>query len=168
MSGRQVRSSSAVCNRGLCFQSEAWRRLDLHVAVLKQASAGVWEAGTGALGDAPLPSPLDDQLHCWLSSSFSLCGLQVHRQSEREFVSILHAIRDGSASRQQLDRLWQLCRCAAWWCFLVVLYIRLAQKSQKSHLTFASCGYVLGPRAYLNSSSAHLLTPLPGSAVCSS
>lgn len=60
LTGRQVRSSSAVCNRGLCFQSEAWRRLDLHVAVLKQASAGGWEAGTGVVGDGPLPSPLDD------------------------------------------------------------------------------------------------------------
>lgn len=35
---------------------------------------------------------------------------QVHRQSELEFISILHAMRDGSATRQQLDRLWQLCR----------------------------------------------------------
>ncbi|PRW33669.1 H(+) hexose cotransporter 2 [Chlorella sorokiniana] len=69
VTGAQVRSNSAVCNRGLCFQSEAWRRLDMHVAVLKQ----------------------------------------VHRQSEREFISILHAIRDGSATRPQLDRLWQLC-----------------------------------------------------------
>lgn len=37
---------------------------------------------------------------------------QVHRQSEQEFIGTLHAIRDGSATREQLDRLWQLCRWA--------------------------------------------------------
>lgn len=34
---------------------------------------------------------------------------QVHRQSEVEFIELLHAIRDGSATLRQLDRLWSLC-----------------------------------------------------------
>lgn len=37
LTGAQIRSGSAVCNRGLCFQTEAWRRLGMHVAVLTQA-----------------------------------------------------------------------------------------------------------------------------------
>lgn len=53
VTGAQVRSNSAVCNRGLCFQSEAWRRLDMHVAVLKQASLALGvglSSGFGAVG----------------------------------------------------------------------------------------------------------------------
>lgn len=40
LTGRQIRNAAPVCNRGWCFQSVAWRRLDLHVAVFKQVSAG--------------------------------------------------------------------------------------------------------------------------------
>lgn len=55
------------------------------------------------------PRLMNQKLPC-NTALFPALITQVHRQSELEFISILHAMRDGSATRQQLDRLWQLCR----------------------------------------------------------
>ena len=46
-----------------------------------------------------------------LPHGFPLATAQVHRQADREFVAILHALRDGSATAEQLDELWRRCRC---------------------------------------------------------
>lgn len=62
----------------------------------------------------------------YITTAFVPCS-QVHRQSEREFITILHAVRDGSASREQLDRLWQLCRCIPR-CFWDRLQAKCMQK----------------------------------------
>lgn len=108
LTGRQIRNASAVCNRGLIFQTTAWRHLNLHVAVLKQArgcmsafaAAGHarvagWSAGGSAYepgrcpaaemgqGPASLQTPLIVLMHSCV---------QVHRQSDREFVPALHPL----------------------------------------------------------------------------
>ena len=72
LTGRQIRNAAAMCNRSACFQSEAWRRLDLHVALLTQVhrqSDAEFVSILRGIRDGSLPfDRLDDlwrMCRCW-------------------------------------------------------------------------------------------------------
>ena len=98
VTGKQIRNSSAVCNRGLVFQTDAWRRLDLQVCVLKQARSSSSSSSSSSVGgSAPAPRPgaaacgarraggARCSMPALTHTPIHVC-MQVHRQSDREFI----------------------------------------------------------------------------------